>query len=158
MISVSRDTICGALGLVLAVAYFVLADALPVSLLSDEIGADGVPKSLAVGLALCSLLLVGRSVLLRKASSERDEAVSLREHAHSLGIIALGAVYTAIAPAIGYPPALALLLVAAALYFGTAFTVRLVLVSALGAALFWALFVKMLGVAMPSGSLLRLLV
>jgi len=154
----SRDMVCGAIGLALAAAYFALADALPVSLLADEIGADGVPKSLAVGLALCSLLLIGRAAMVRKASSDGGEAVGLRDHARSLGIIALGALYAAIAPAIGYPPALALLLVAAALYFGTALTLRLVLVAALGAALFWALFVKMLGVAMPSGSLLRLLV
>jgi putative tricarboxylic transport membrane protein len=153
----ARDMLCGAFGLVLAAAYYALADALPVSLLSDQIGADGVPKSLAAGLALCSLLLVARAALAR-TGSKAGEAVGPHEHARSLGIVALGALYAAVAPVIGYAPALALLIAAAALYFGTELTLRLVLVSALGAALFWALFVKMLGVAMPSGSLLRLLV
>jgi hypothetical protein len=153
----ARDMLCGAVGLVLAAFYFRLADALPVSLLSDEIGADGVPKSLAVGLALCSLLLIGRAALAR-ASSPRAEASSAIGHARSFGIVALGALYAAVAPAIGYAPALALLIAATTLYFGAAPSLRLALAAALGAALFWVLFVKMLGVAMPSGSLLRLLV
>lgn len=156
MTAVRRDILCGACGLVLAAFYYRVADALPVSLLSDEIGADGVPKSLAVGLALCSLLLVGRAVLLRRASSG-GEAPSILDHARSLGVVGLGAVYAVIAPVLGYAPALALLLAAVALYFGAGLSLRLVLVSALGAVLFWALFVKMLGVAMPSGGLLRLL-
>jgi putative tricarboxylic transport membrane protein len=150
-----RDVLCGAFGLALAASYYALADALPVSLLSDEIGADGVPKSLAVGLALCSMLLIGRAALARGAPA-RDSS-NLFDHARSLGIIALGALYAALAPATGYVPALALLLAATALYFGAGLGLRLVLISALGAALFWALFAKMLGVAMPQGTLLRLL-
>jgi putative tricarboxylic transport membrane protein len=152
----SRDMLCGVIGLALAASYYALADALPVSLLSDEIGADGVPKSLAVGLALCSLLLIGRAALVRGAPSG-DGSSSALDHARSLGIIVLGALYAALAPVIGYVPALALLLAATALYFGAGFSLRLVLVSTLGAGLFWAMFAKMLGVAMPQGSLLRLL-
>ena len=48
MTTAGRDMISGAAGLAIALAYYALADALPVSLLSDEIGAAGVPKSLAV--------------------------------------------------------------------------------------------------------------
>jgi hypothetical protein len=44
-----------------------------------------------------------------------------------------------------------------ALYFGLRPDLRLVLVAALGAAVFWALFVKMLGVSMPAGIWLRLI-
>jgi putative tricarboxylic transport membrane protein len=152
----ARDMLCGAFGLALAAAYYALAGALPVSLLSDEIGADGVPKSLAIGLALCSLLLIGRAALARRTSPSAKETSAV-EHLRSLGIVALGALYIAIAPLIGYVPALALLLVAATMYFGAAFNLRLVLISVVGAALFWAMFVKMLSVAMPSGTLIRLL-
>jgi putative tricarboxylic transport membrane protein len=156
MMSVRRDLLCGGYGLAIALFYYRLADALPVSLLSDQIGADGVPKSLAIGLAICSALLMARAMFAREAPAS-EESLTLRDHARSYGIIALGALYAAITPVIGYMPALALLLAATVLYFGAAFSVRLVVVSVLGAALFWALFVKMLGVAMPSGSLLRLL-
>ena len=43
-----------------------------------------------------------------------------------------------------------------ALYFGLRPELRLALVAALGAAVFWAMFVKMLGVSMPAGAWLRL--
>lgn len=156
MRAAARDIVCGGAGLVLAAIYYRLADALPVSLLSDEIGADGVPKSLAAGLALCALLLVGRAAL-RRPAPQQDGSSTLATHARAVGIIVIGALYAAIAPLIGYVPALALLLVATALYFGAALRLQLVVVAVVGAAAFWALFAKMLGIAMPTGSLLRLL-
>jgi putative tricarboxylic transport membrane protein len=147
---VGRDMICGAAGLAVALAYYALADALPVSLLSDEIGADGLPKSLAIGLAVCSALLLGRAALTHGTEAV---AFKLLTHMRALGVIVLGALYAALAPLIGYGPAVALLIAATALYFGTALNARLILVAAAGAAVFWAMFVHMLGVPMPAGAL-----
>jgi hypothetical protein len=147
--------ICGAFGLAIALAYYALADALPVSLLSDAIGADGVPKSLAIGLGGCSVLLVGRAVLMRGGAAIRFEALT---HARAFGITAIGAVYAALAPLLGYAPAIAFLIAGTALYFGTRLNARLILVAALGGILLWALFVRMLGIPMPEGTVLRLFV
>jgi putative tricarboxylic transport membrane protein len=149
-----RDMICGVAGLAIALAYYALADALPVSLLSDEIGAAGVPKSLAIGLGLCSILLVGRAAVTRGAAAITFEAST---HARALGITAIGAAYAALAPLIGYAPAVALLIAGTALYFGTRLNPRLIVVAVLGAALLWALFVRMLGIPMPDGMLQRIL-
>jgi putative tricarboxylic transport membrane protein len=149
-----RDMICGAAGLAIALAYYALADALPVSLLSDEIGAAGVPKSLAIGLGLCSILLVGRAALTRGAAISFDTLT----HARALGIIAIGAAYAALAQLIGYAPAIALLIAGTALYFGAWLSPRLIMVAILGGAALWALFVRMLGIPMPDAALLRLLV
>jgi putative tricarboxylic transport membrane protein len=145
-----RDMACGAAGLAIALAYYALADALPVSLLSDAIGADGLPKSLALGLAVCSALLLGRAVLTRNTATV---AFAFLTHLRALGIIALGALYAALAPLIGYGPAVGLLIAATALYFGTALNTRLIVIAAAGAAVFWAMFVHMLGVPMPRGTL-----
>lgn len=145
-----RDMICGAAGLAIALAYYALADGLPVSLLSDAIGADGLPKSLAIGLAVCSVLLLGRAVLTRGTAAVVFEALV---HLRALGIIVLGALYAALAPLIGYGPSVGLLIAATALYFGTALNARLVVIAAAGAAVFWAMFVHMLGVPMPAGTL-----
>jgi len=147
--------ICGAVGLAIALAYYALSDALPVSLLSDEIGAAGVPKSLAIGLGLCSILLVGRAALTRGTPAIAFAALT---HARALGIIAIGAAYAALAPLIGYAPAIALLIACTALYFGTRPNMRLIAVAVLGGAALWALFVKMLGIPMPDARLLRFLV
>lgn len=154
MTAAGRDMICGAVGLAIALGYYALAGALPVSLLSDEIGAAGVPKSLAIGLGLCSLLLVGRAAVTRGSAAIIFNALT---HARALGITAIGAAYAAFAPLVGYAPAVALLIAGTALYFGTRLTARLIVVAALGAVLLWALFVRMLGIPMPDGTLLRML-
>lgn len=142
--------LCGAAGLAVALAYYALADALPVSLLSDAVGAAGLPKSLAVALALCSALLIGRAALTHGTATIAFEVLT---HLRALGIIVLGALYAALAPLIGYGAAVALLIAATALYFGTALNARLVLIAAAGAVIFWAMFVHMLGVPMPAGAL-----
>ena len=153
MTTASRDMICGAFGLAIALAYYALADALPVSLLSDEIGAGGVPKSLAIGLGLCSVLLIGRAALTRGAAAIRFEGLT---HARALGITAIGTAYIAVTPLIGYAPGAALLIIGTALYFGTRLNPRLIVIGVLGGVLLWALFVRMLGIPMPNGTLLRL--
>jgi hypothetical protein len=153
MTTASRDMICGAFGLAIALAYYALADVLPVSLLSDEIGAGGVPKSLAIGLGLCSVLLIGRAAVTRGAATIRFDGLT---HARALGITAIGAVYIAVTPLIGYAPGAALLISGTALYFGTRLNPRLIVIGVVGGVLLWALFVRMLGIPMPGGTLLRL--
>jgi len=120
--------ICGAFGLAIALIYYALADALPVSLLSDEIGAGGVPKSLAIGLGLCSILLIGRAAMTR-GTAIRFEAMT---HARALGITAIGAAYIAVTPLIGYAPGAALLVIGTALYFGTRLNPRLIVIGVVG--------------------------
>jgi putative tricarboxylic transport membrane protein len=151
---IRRDVVCGVLGLALASLYYAQADALPKSLLADAVGADGVPKSLAIGLALCSVMLVVRAL----ATRAEGHAGSFNAHVHlrALGVVGLGAAYAFATPLLGYPLAIALLIGLTAIYFGLQPGMRLVLVAALGAAVFWTLFAKMLGVPMPSGAWLRI--
>jgi putative tricarboxylic transport membrane protein len=153
----ARDIVCGAFGIALAGLYYLGAQALPVSLLSDAVGAAGVPKALAVALVSLSALLIIRAIVLRALTHSDAEKPSARTHLRALGVVALGGVYAAAAPIIGYPVSIALLIGLTALYFGLRPDLRLVLVAALGAAVFWALFVKMLGVSMPAGIWLRLI-
>jgi hypothetical protein len=160
---VRRDLVCAALGLALAVAYYTAADALPQSLLADGVGADGVPKLLAIALALLSVLLVARSLFAgaQRGGDDRTPTLALplegggkREgHLRALGIAALGAAFVALAPFLGYPVALALLLAAATLYYGAAPRPQVALYAAGGAAVLWLVFARVLGVAMPAGLL-----
>jgi putative tricarboxylic transport membrane protein len=143
---VRRDLVCAAAGLALAGAYYAAADAIPASLLADGVGAGGIPKLLAVALALLSVLLGARSLL----AGARTEAAG-GPHLRALGVAGIGFVYVAAAPYLGYPLALAILVAVAAFYYGERPRPG-VFVYAVGcAALLWLVFAKMLGVAMPPG-------
>lgn len=138
-----RELACAALGLALAVAYWVAADALPTSFLSDEVGADGVPKALAALLAAFSLL-IGVRALRRPV-----EAPQPGKHLRALGIAVSGFAYLAIVPFAGYLISIALLAAAAALQYGAPRRAD-VAVFALGtAALLWAVFRVLLGIGLP---------
>jgi putative tricarboxylic transport membrane protein len=138
-----RDLAFAAAGLALAAAYWWAANQLPTSMLSDAVGADGVPKALAVALAALSIL-VGLRVALRK-DGEAPSASSAR----ALGIAALGFLYVLLAPYIGYFMAITLLTAAAAVYYGAPrkWTVG---AFALGTAgILWLMFGAMLGIPLP---------
>jgi hypothetical protein len=150
-----RDLVFAALGLALAGAYYAAADALPTSLLADSVGAGGIPKLLAVALALFAVLLGARSLLAGAAAPSADGSIG--RHLRALGVAGLGFAYAAVAPYLGYPLALALLVAAATLYYGASLRLP-VLVYAVGcAALLWLVFARALGVAVPAGFWSRLL-
>lgn len=150
-----RDLICAALGLGFAAAYFAAADALPTSLLADNVGAGGIPKLLALALALLSVLLGARSVIAVAPAASAGAGAG--QHLRALGVAALGFAYVAAAPFLGYPLAVALLVAAAALYYGARLSMSVLVYGAACAALLWLLFARMLGVAMPAGVWSRLL-
>jgi putative tricarboxylic transport membrane protein len=138
-----RDLACAALGLALAGAYWAAADALPVSLLADEVGAGGVPKALAVLLALFSAGIAFRA-LARGAP-----AAAPGNHFKALGIAALGFAYVFVAPLIGYLIAVTLLAGGAALYYGARRPGGVALFALGSAALLWLVFGALLGIPLP---------
>jgi putative tricarboxylic transport membrane protein len=138
-----RDLVCAAIGLALAGAYWAAANQLPTSFLSDAVGADGVPKALAVLLALFSLA-IGVRALFRPA-----EAPEKKNHLRALGIGALGFIYVALAPYLGYPICVALLAGAAALYYGAPRRPQVALFAAGTAAVLWLAFDALLGIPLP---------
>ena len=71
----------------------------------------------------------------------------------ALGVLAFGALYIPASVVVGYPLALFLLLVAVPLYEGLRFSWRVLAVAAGGAAVFYVLFVIVLGVRQPEGLL-----
>ena len=86
-----RDLACAALGLAFAGAYWAAARGLPRSMLSDAVGADGVPRGLALLLALFSILIAMRALLRRSQPSVKPrkncgprESITVR--AHSLSV------------------------------------------------------------------------
>jgi putative tricarboxylic transport membrane protein len=139
-----RDLICAALGLALAAASWFAAGQLQRSFLSDAVGAEGIPKALAVLIALLSLV-IGIQALVRRAPAAADG----KNHLRALGIAALGFVYAAVAPFAGYFISISLLAGGAALYYGAPRKPAVALFALGSAAVLWLLFGWLLGIALP---------
>jgi putative tricarboxylic transport membrane protein len=152
---VTRDTIV-ALGL-MAVAglYWLGADQIRVSKLEGIIGAQVVPKGLAISLAVLSVLLIAQELLRpRRAAAGpagEPEATGPRAHLRAAGMLLIGVGYLALVGTIGYMPALVLLVVASALYLGQSPSTWLVLVAVGLAVLYYLIFVRLLGIPLPPG-------
>ncbi|MGQ0677909.1 MAG: tripartite tricarboxylate transporter TctB family protein [Rhodospirillales bacterium] len=145
----------GILALALAAAYFIAADALPRSLLSDQVGADGVPKVLALALGLLGVMQIARPVVLRAARAGDGDAPA--HHVSALGLLLIGAAYAVAAPYLGYLVSTTALLLATAAYAGARWSARMVAICLAGGVGLWLVFAKLLGVSMPAGPLERLL-
>jgi len=138
---VSRDLTCAALGLVVSVAYYVAAAALPESLLADDVGADGLPRALAVLLAILSLVIGARALF----AGAGEAGTSLRQHLRALGVAVIAVAYLAVVPFLGFAASIALLLLASMVYYGAPRRPTTVLQAAAGAAVLWVVFAQLLG-------------
>ena len=134
-----RDHVLAALGIVLAAVLWLAADAVPASVLSDAVGAGGVPKGIALVLGVLSFAV----------AFSTPRAFEKQNHAKALGIAALGFAYVVAAPLIGYFVSISALAGGAALYYGAPRRPA-VLLFALGTALaLWLVFGRLLGIALP---------
>ena len=145
-----RDLVFGALCLALAAGYYLMATAIPDSALSDTVGAQGLPKTYAVVLAVLSSALILRSI----GAAPKDHA-SAAQHASPLprvaGMLLIGILYLAVVPWVGYIVALSGLIAATTYYQGGGLSARVALVAVSGAVFFWVLFVAVLGIPHPPG-------
>lgn len=147
------DLALGLAAIVLAAAWLVLAGRIPESLLSDTVGAAGLPRAVGWALGCVGVLLCVRS-LLRAAPAKEDPGEGWRPHLRALGLLAILFGYVLLAPWLGYAPATGLLLAAGAAYAGARRARELLLVPALAALVFWLLFVHAFGIPMPGSVLL----
>ncbi len=151
-----RDVAAGGVLLLVAALYHFETLRISQSSLSDEVGPEGLPRLLAIGLAVVAGLILVRgiaaAVRLRRteaaADSGGDHVASLPR---ALGFVAIGVGYILVAPVVGYVIGAALLIAAVALYEGVAPTWRVAAVAAGAGCLVWAIFVKLLGTEQPAG-------
>lgn len=152
-----RDFAFGSAMLALAVPYYLVADAIPTSLLSDTVGPGGLPKTYAMILAGLSLILMAQSVLRQRRAAVRAawEAGAVHLERSQLyragGMLAIGLFYVLAVPYLGYIPTLAVLIAATAHYQGGTLTRQLGIVAVLGSLFFWVLFVLVLRIPQPAG-------
>jgi hypothetical protein len=153
---VTRDTGI-ALGLLaLAGLYWLGADQIKVSRLEGIVGAQAVPKSLAIALAILAALLIAqnlwrfRGAAAAPATREPDSGRT-DGHLRAAGMLLIGMAYLAVVGTIGYLPAIALLVLAAARYMGRPWSGELILVAAGLALFYYLIFVRLLGIPLPPG-------
>lgn len=161
----NKDVAGGLVLLAIAAGYYAAIGDIPTSSLSDDVSPQGLPTVLAIGLAIAAVAIMMRGLFtvvrpVRAAHApaeaeddggdERYEAGFVR----ALGVIACGALYVVSAWLVGYVPAIAILILAMALYEGMRLTWQTCAVAIGGAVFFWVVFVRLLGVAQPAGILL----
>lgn len=146
----------GLLALALAGIYYYAALDIPRSLLSDNVGADGLPQVYAVALALLGAISLAQGFTARARASLADAeagATSPWQHARALGLLLLGVVYLVLVGNLGYTLTICLFIAAVAAYSGARLDAKLLVTSVLGGIVFWLVFVKAFGLPLPAGSL-----
>ena len=145
----------------LAVGYYVVADAIPTSLLSDAVGPGGLPKICAILLGGLALVLMVQSVLRRRRSvagaasgvggGNGDINPQRTQLYRAAGMLGIGILYLFIVPYAGYILSIALLIAGTTYYQGGRLTRGTALVAVCGASFYWLLFVIILRIPQPPG-------
>jgi putative tricarboxylic transport membrane protein len=149
-----KDAFFGTATLVISVAYYWMATAIPASQLADAIGPQALPKAYAILLALFSLILIGRSLARRRNGRTRAAATEPTQRSplwRVAGMLGIGVLYILVAPWLGYVLSIAGLLLATIYYQGGSVNRQVALVAASGAIFFWFLFVVLMGIPQPPG-------
>ncbi len=131
-------------------AYLAQAIAIEDSLLSDAVGAGGVPKGIGALMIGAGALLALRSLRAPPAEAKGE---GIAPHLKALGLLALLAAYVLLLPVLGYAPAILLLLVAVAAYAGAPLRPPLLLFGLGMTAVLWGSFVGLLHVPFPRSAL-----
>ena len=152
----TRDMVIGLCLVALAGLYWLGADQIRVSRLEGIVGAQAVPKGLAVSFAVLAALLVAQDLLrARRAvggpAGEQGEVSGSPAHRRAGGMLLIGMGYLAVVSTIGYLPAVVGLVLATALYLGQSPSAKLVLLALGLALLYYLIFVRLLGIPLPPG-------
>lgn len=149
----NRDVIAGLGLLAFAGLYFAATLRIQESSLSDEVGANGVPLLLAGLLAVLAALLAVRGWFAGRATRARkpDTSEGGAPVGRVLGFLGVAVLYGPVAYLLGYAAGLAVLIMVVAIYEGARLGWSLAAVAVGGAAFFYVVFVKLLGVAQPPG-------
>ncbi|HYN64289.1 MAG TPA: tripartite tricarboxylate transporter TctB family protein [Candidatus Limnocylindrales bacterium] len=161
-----RDLAFGSATLVLSVAYYWTAVAIPEGQLADAVGPRGLPTTYALLLAALSLIVMVRSLARRRdprpqepagpspaapSSAAPSHAAQRRVLWRVAGMLGMGIVYILVVPWLGYLFSIAALILATTYYQGGALNPRVAGVALCGGIFFWLLFVVMMGIPQPPG-------
>jgi hypothetical protein len=151
-----RDRLLAVGVAVFAAIYVAAARGIEDSMLSDAVGAGGVPQGVGIAMLVAAVALfiktfIGQETAAKaQAEAEVEEAGGLWRTA---GLVLILVGYGLLLPVLGYPLTVSLLVLASGWLAGAAFKLPLWLCAALSGPLLWGLFDQLLQVRMPVGSL-----
>ncbi|RUM96988.1 hypothetical protein EET67_15745 [Pseudaminobacter arsenicus] len=169
----TRELVGGVLAILLGAGYLAMALQIQPSSLDDAIGPAGLPRVLGTAMVLLGIVLSVQALLAERrrrrslaagkaadTAAEDDEAGEIERGglggiARAGGLLAIGIGYLLIVRTAGYVPAVAALIIAAALYGGAALTWRVFAIGIAGAVFYYLLFVLVLGIPLPAGELIN---
>ncbi len=174
----SKDFWVGLVMLTGSAIYWMGAGSIPISPLDGEVNAAAMPRFLAAVLALLSVLLMIRALLIPPKASPADSASAdaepsqsetpaelttpelqasgksrMHEHMRAAGLIVIGALYLVALPYLGYLLSVALLVGAVSIYMGERPSLKLVFIAIGLAVVYQLFFVQLLHIQLPAGFL-----
>lgn len=162
----ARDAWIGIFVLGFAALYWHEADKIRISPLDGPVGAPGLPKALAFALGGLAIVLIVRGLYAtwarrQRAVAEAPPTEPLREqlqpHLRAIGMLALGIGYLLVVPYLGYALSIMLLMFVVALYIGAPVQLRTAGIAVAGGVVFYLIFVGLLDIPLPPGTLPGLL-
>ncbi len=176
----TSERLLAGLSFAFAVVYTLAARRIEDSLLSDEVGAGGVPQAVGMAMALAALALFAKSF---RRPPAKAEAAAVEANApvaamaptimpattpaaeqadgntrgwqaallRTTGLVLILLAYAALLPLLGYPVTISLLIVAVGWLAGAPLRTPLCACALLGGPLLWLLFDQLLQVRMPRG-------
>lgn len=151
------DLVPGLAAILLSIGWLQLAGRIPDSLLSDSVGAAGLPRAVGWALGVVGVLLCVRAVQRAQPQGQpaapQDPRELLQPHLRALGLLAILFGSVLLAPWLGYAITTVLLVAAGAWYAGAPRNRYLAIVPLLAGLALWLLFVHAFGIAMPGGAL-----
>ena len=148
-----RDAVTGVIAIAVAVVYVVLARGIENSLLSDEVGAGGVPSAVGALLGIVGAVLLVKAFLKGRASASSVSAPNTpwRSHAMALGLLLMLAVYVWLLPRMGYMVSIVAMVAGVAWLAGSRQWRTIFAMALVTGPLLWLVFDRVLQVRMPAG-------
>lgn len=155
-----RDLIGAGIALALAGAYWIGATHIhKSSLIGKGVGADALPKGLAISLAVLAVILVLQTVFQRRKgplpqdapASPEKLAEARRKHLRAVGMFLIGLAFFLAVGYVGYIPAIFAMICVTVVYNGRPMSWRVAGIAAVLTAVFYAVFDLVLHIPMPSG-------
>ena len=155
-----KDLIGAGIALALAGAYWIGATHIhKSSLIGKGVGADALPRGLAVALAVLSVILIAQNVMQRRKGSLPEDARASPEklaearhkHLRALGMFVIGLAFLLVVGFTGYIPAIFAMICLTAVYNGRPMSWRIAGIAALLTVVLYVLFDIVLHIPMPEG-------
>lgn len=155
-----KDLIGAGIALALAGAYWIGATRIhKSSLIGKGVGADALPRGLAIALAALAAILIIQALLQRRRgplpedapASPEKLAEARRKHLRAVGMFLIGVAFLLVVGYVGYIPAIFAMICVTAVYNGRPMSWRIAGIAAVLTAVLFMVFDLILHIPMPSG-------